>query len=468
MSIAHCQSAKDLEQNFFAKLSNIIQAQDLGGKQPVLAVAYSGGLDSSVLLHLACLYAKQFQVPLYAYHVNHGLSPNATRWEQHCAQTCARLEIPFRSKNVKVENQGQGIEAVARNLRYQALGELCHLDNVNLILLAHHLDDQAETMLMQLFRGTGLRGLAGMDEYNFAPKLLGLTKVAVARPLLHEAKRTLVDYAINSKLTNIEDESNLSTLFTRNVVRHQLMPIVEELFPNFSERLLRTSQHVREAQKLLDEVAGNDLENCGENNVLDLVKMAQLSVDRVNNLFRHWLVMNLVQLPSTAKIAEIQAQLWHARDDARVEIRHADYSICRYDRKIYLIDHRHINTQDGDLYYTWRGESEKYFPSLKGSLIFKESKTGVSSAFLKQAEMVIRHRQKGARLRLAKNRPSRDLKSHFQTAKIPFWQRENLPYIYINGQLFFVGLLGLDASFIETDESVEHDIRLQLIWQPDA
>lgn len=468
MSIAHCQSAKDLEQNFFAKLSNIIQAQDLGGKQPVLAVAYSGGLDSTVLLHLASIYAKQFQISLYAYHVNHGLSPNATQWEQHCAQICDRLGIPFRSKNVRVENQGQGIEVVARNLRYQALGELCDLDNVNLLFLAHHLDDQAETMLMQLFRGTGLRGLAGMDEYNFAPKLLGSTQLIVARPLLHETKQALVDYAGNSQLINIEDESNLSTLFTRNVVRHRLMPVIEELFPKFSERLLRTSQHMREAQSLLDEIASNDLKNCGEKNVLDLVKMAQLSTDRVNNLFRYWLAMNLVQLPSTAKISEIQTQLWHARDDARVEIRHAHYSICRYDHKIHLVDHRNLSTQDGDIQYIWCGETEKYFSSLKGTLIFSESKVGVSSEFLKQTQMTIRQRQKGARLRLAKNRPSRDLKSHFQTAKIPFWQRENLPYIYINEQLFFVGLLGLDAMFIETDESIENDIRLQLIWQPDT
>lgn len=468
MSIAHCQSAKDLEQNFFAKLLNIIQAQDLGGKQPVLAVAYSGGLDSTVLLHLASIYAKQFQIPLYAYHVNHGLSPNATQWEQHCAQICARLEIPFRSRNVRVENQGQGVEVVARNLRYQALGELCDLDKVNLLLLAHHLDDQAETMLMQLFRGTGLRGLAGMDEYNFAAKLLGSNQLVVARPLLREAKQTLVDYAANSQLINIEDESNFSTLFTRNVVRHQLIPVIEELFPKFSERLLRTSQHIREAQNLLDEIASNDLEKCGDNNVLDLVKMAQLSADRVNNLFRHWLVMNLVQLPSTAKIAEIQTQLWNARDDARVEIRHAHYSICRYDRKIHLIDHRTLGTQDGELQYTWRGEAEKYFPSLKGTLIFRESKTGVSSEFLKQTQMTIRQRQKGARLRLAKNRPSRDLKSHFQNAKIPFWRRENLPYIYIKEQLFFVGLLGLDARFIETDEPIRSGIRLQLIWQPDT
>jgi tRNA(Ile)-lysidine synthase len=133
-----------------------------------------------------------------------------------------------------------------------------------------------------------------------------------------------------------------------------------------------------------------------------------------------------------------------------------------------LIDHRTLCTQDGDLQYTWFGETEKYLPSLKGTLIFKESKTGVSSEFLKQTQMTIRQRQKGARLRLAKNRPSRDLKSHFQTAKIPFWQRENLPYIYINEQLFFVGLLGLDARFIETDEQIKGGIRLQLIWQPDT
>lgn len=469
MNDSHFHSAKELEQSFFAKLSSIIQSQALNCRQSGIAVAYSGGLDSTVLLALSSLFARQEKIPLFAYHVNHGLSPNAERWVDHCRAVCDSLKIPFRTEQVVFQNQGQGIEAIARSERYQALGRMCQRDEVKFLLIGHHLDDQAETMLMQLFRGTGLRGLAGMDECNFAPDLLGSPHILLIRPLLFVSKSAIQNYAKVKELSNVDDESNFDVCYTRNAVRHLLMPKIEEFYPGFSERLLRTSSHVRSAQRLLDEIAISDLQACEQDNALDLFFLRELTHDRLTNVFRHWLTINRVPLPSTSKITEMQFQLLNAREDARVAIRHGDFSICRYDKKIFLEKHNDVRLYQVEISFTWNGEEKRSFPELMGQLVFQESTIGIDAELLKQSVMTVRPRQIGARLRLAKNRPSRNLKSHFQTQRIPFWQREKLPYIYIQDQLFFVGLLGIDAAFLseKVNNSDLNGGKIQLTWEPD-
>lgn len=469
MSQSHSQSAEELKKRFFAKLTSIIQTQNLHCQTTGIAVAYSGGLDSTVLLALTSLYAQQEQIPVFAYHINHGISANALVWQKHCEDTCSKLGIPFRTDQVVIKNQGKGIESIARTERYQALGRLCKIDQVNFLLVAHHLDDQAETMLMQLFRGTGLRGLAGMDEFNFAPTLLNSPHILIGRPLLSESKNAIQIYANFNQLKNIEDESNADLVFTRNATRHLLMPKIEEVFPQFVQRLFRTSVHTRSAQRLLDELAATDLNACSENNVLDLTQLLALNADRISNVFRYWLSINHVQLPSTSKIAEIQDQLFNAREDARVTIHHGEHSICRYASKIYLLDQRLVSTHQADIEFQWSGEPSKYFSELKGTLIFQRGEVGVCVNILNEKTMVIRRRLGGERLRLAKNRPTRDMKSHFQSAKIPFWLREKLPFIYIDDQLFFVGLLGVDAAFL-VDEQTEPNgtsTKIELTWIPD-
>uniref|UniRef100_UPI00375172D8 tRNA lysidine(34) synthetase TilS n=1 Tax=Undibacterium sp. TaxID=1914977 RepID=UPI00375172D8 len=366
MSEQHLSSAKELEQSFFTKLTSIIQAQDLDCSQTGFAVAYSGGLDSTVLLALSLLYAQREQIPLFAYHVNHGISDNSSEWLGHCRAICGELQIPFRAEQVTLQNQGQGIEMVARTERYLALGRMCQRDQVKFLLVGHHLHDQAETMLMQLFRGTGLRGLAGMDECNFAPDLLGSSEILLGRPLLCESKETIQNYALVNRLTNVDDESNEDVCYTRNAVRHLLMPKIEEFYPGFSERLLRTSSHMRSAQRLLDEVAASDWQLCQQDNALDISLLRTLSHDRMINVFRHWLNIHRVQLPSTSKINEMQFQLLNARDDAKVAIRHGDFSICRYDHKIFLEDHKYTSDHQGELSFSWNGEEVRYFPELKG------------------------------------------------------------------------------------------------------
>lgn len=464
MSSSHLNSAKQLEQGFFARLAGIIESQVPACKQRGFAVAYSGGLDSTVLLKLAHRFAKQEKIPLYAFHIHHGLSPNADFWLQHCHEVCLDDGISFRASRVAVDSQGQGIESAARSLRYAALGQLCALDQIPLLLTAHHLDDQAETMLMQLLRGTGVRGLAGMDHFNHAASLLGNSDLLLARPLLLETKQTLLSYAQLHNFEHIEDESNTATCYTRNALRLLVMPEIEKIAPDFSERLLRTSEHVRSANRILDEVAEQDLALCRDGADLKIRVMSALSPDRLTNLFRYWLLKHGLQLPSSSKLREMQTQLFEAREDARVTVQHLSYVLYRYDDKISLIDMSRISNFVGTLGLQWTGEESHYFPELKGQLLFQYDEIGIDAEVLLNNKLEIRQRAGGERLRLGKLRPSRDMKSHFQSLRIPFWRREKLPYIYIDNRLLHVGLVGTDAAFLSESSSAT---KVRLSWLPD-
>lgn len=466
MSLAHSTSAKQFEQSFFARLTGIFESQVPSAKQNGFAVAYSGGLDSTVLLKLAQRFADQKNIPLFAFHVHHGLSPNADVWLQHCQSVCLDAGITFRFARVDVNRQGQGIESAARSLRYAALGKLCATDQVPVLLTAHHLDDQAETMLMQLLRGTGLRGLAGMDSFNYAPSLLENAELLLARPLLQEAKQSLLHYAQSHELAHIEDESNSHTCYTRNALRLLVMPEIEKIAPDFSGRLLRTSEHVRSANRILDEVAAQDLEHSLNGVELMLPALKTLSADRLSNVFRYWLQRQEIQLPSSAKLREIQTQLFDAREDARVTVSHLHYVLHRYDDKITLIDTNHISHYVGNLWIQWAGEESLYLSELKGRLVFQQvaGVDGIDPKVLLENQLEIRQRSGGERLRLGKSRPSRDMKSHFQSLRIPFWRREKLPYIYLGSNLLHVGLVGTDAAFLA--DSADSN-KIQLIWVPD-
>ncbi|MBI3712272.1 MAG: tRNA lysidine(34) synthetase TilS [Burkholderiales bacterium] len=464
MSSARSCDAHEIEAVFRASLESCIQTLTATSPLGRLAIAYSGGLDSSVLLSLAQRYCVQAQIPLFAYYINHGLSEHASDWQAHCARQCTLFNVPFKSRSVQVQNQGQGIESEARQQRYRALGALCQEDQVQILLTAHHSDDQAETMLMQLFRGTGLRGLAGMDQMNVAPDLLLAPSLAIARPLLTCSKAQLHDYAHAHQLECVHDESNTDTHFTRNALRLNVMPEIARIFPEFSERLQRTAAHMRSSIRLLDELAAQDLRDCSDQEGVLVQAVLELNQDRRQNLFRYWLLSHRVKLPSVSKLDEMCQQLLHARDDARIQIRHEHFLLSRYDGRLALIELRKCSEHHGEIHLRWQGEESLPLPQLKGRLLFVRGSQGIAEDTLLEANLVVRQRVPGARLRLAANRPSRDLKSHFQSARIPFWQREKLPYIYVDERLFFVGLLGIDAAFINTSPDTP---TIELRWVPD-
>jgi len=442
-----------------------------------LAIALSGGLDSSALLHLAHAWAREHGMALVALHVHHGLSQNADAWLAHCEQACAALGVPFEARRVTLEtNPKTGTEEAARKRRYAALGAMCAEHGARLLLTAHHQDDQAETVLLQLLRGSGTAGLSGMDGANSAPELLGNAELVMARPLLPVSRQQMETYVASHAIAHIHDESNDDARFARNALRHKVMPVLAQAFPGFQERFARSAQHAQSAQRLLTELAQQDLADSLDGDCLDLAKLRALSLDRNYNLLRHWFHVRGLRMPSTAWLVEMVAQLLEARADAQLLVTHPECHVRRYR------DRLHLTPKLGDLAgmrdksdidipglekpgqtFRWQGEASLAFPAYGGVLHFdpvEEGGQGIDSAWLQSQLLTIDFRQGGERLKLAHNRPTRSLKAHYQAFDVPAWERERLPLVCAAQQLLFAAGIGHDCHAL----SLLERSRVSLRW----
>lgn len=445
-----------------------------------LAVAFSGGLDSAVLLRLAAAYCAARALPLFAFHVHHGLSPNADAWLAHCEAAAAREDpaaragaaaakgsaaarwpgVAFAARRVTVAADGSGTEASARKARYAALGQLCLEHGVQLLLTAHHADDQAETVLLQLLRGSGPAGLSGMDAFNLAPTLLHTEAVMIARPLLAASRAELEAYAGSQALTWIEDESNADTRYARNALRHQVMPALAAAFPGYQSRIARAAAHARSSQHLLDDLAAQDLAACGADaRGLICARVRELSIDRANNLLRHWFRQHGYAMPSTAWLAEMRTQALDAVDDAQLKVTHPQCQVRRHRGHLYLVPHTPA-LPDERLPFRWQGEPWIAFPTFSGALHFDRAEQGIDPTWLQHAALTIGPRAGGERLKLAPNRPSRTLKQHYQALAVPTWDREHAPLIHVNGELVYAASVGLDCRHATARPGIV------LRWQP--
>lgn len=426
----------------------------MGGK---IAIALSGGLDSSVLLHLAHSYCQQHSIGLLAFHINHQISSNAQAWQDHCAEQCAALGIPFDTQSVTVGKGGSGVEAAARKLRYRALGKLCAKHGVTLMLTAHHLDDQAETVLLQLLRGSGTAGLSGMDAANSAANLLGNPNLVMARPLLPVSRAQLEAYAAEYKLSHIDDESNRDHRFARNALRHQVMPALAQVFPGFQERFARSAAHAQSAQRLLNELAEQDLAACLVDGCIEVAYLRSLSVDRSSNLLRHWFALRGLAMPSTAWLSEMLTQLVEAKHDAQLCVTHPECHVRRYRDRLHITprlpDLAGLRDEEVDPAtpghpFRWQGETELAFPAFGGTLHFDLADEGFDPDWLRAQALEIDFRKGGERLKLAPNRPTRAIKYHYQACNVPAWERERLPIVHAGKDLLFAAGVGMDCKHV--------------------
>jgi tRNA(Ile)-lysidine synthase len=451
----------------FAQAIQDLRAQHFPHSTPRIAVALSGGLDSMVLLRLAHAHGLQ----PHAFHVHHGLSPNADAWRDHCAAAAGELGIPFDWRAVAVTKGKSGIEAAARKQRYAALGDLCRAHGVEVLLTAHHLDDQAETVLLQLLRGSGPAGLSGMDAANRAPGLLGDDRLLVARPLLGVARADLERMAREEGIRWVEDESNSDPRYARNALRHHVMPALAAAFPGFQQRIARSSAHARSAQRLLDELGSQDLAACLAGDGLDLARVRALSRDRIDNLLRHWFATRRLAMPSTAWLAQMVTQILSARDDAQLLVEHPDVDVRRHRDHLYLVPRlpQLPGMRDPDdagiiekhaQGFRWNGEASIAFPDYGGVLHFDAAERGFDPAWLRGQDLEIDFRKGGERLRLAHNRPTRSLKMHYQASGIPAWARGRLPVVNAGFDLLFAAGLGMDCRHV-----TEGPGRVALRWE---
>lgn len=309
-------SRKPLSAELRADLLAFLKLHRLAGRHLLLGL--SGGLDSRVLLHLLVHARATMEFTLSAVHINHRISPQANDWAEFCAGICASDAVPFHVAEVDVpRDSGLGLEAAARAERYAVL-----LDSgADAVMLAHHRDDQAETLLLQLLRGAGVKGLAAMGEISFQQSAVSSQPKAILRPMLGVSRTKLLEYAQAHELQWIEDESNLDLAYDRNFLRHHILPELEKRFPACGRTMARSASHLAEAAALLEELAIEDAANVVFEGRLDLAAIKPLSSPRVSNLLRYWITEQSGLSLSTARIEDIRSQLLDSRIDARVAIK---------------------------------------------------------------------------------------------------------------------------------------------------
>lgn len=429
-------------------LGAILARVAVSGPALRIGIAFSGGLDSSVLLHLASQHAKAHNVALTAFHIHHGLSPHADNWMAHCAREAAACSVPMLSRNVSPgDGGGRGVEEAARIARYRALGELCRETGCSLLLTAHHQDDQAETVLLQLLRGAGLPGLSGMAQFQPSHDLLG-DGVALGRPLLGLRRAELETFGRQAGLSHVTDESNADPRYRRNALRQDVAPVLERHFPGFAPLVARSAGHVQSAQALLQELAEIDLAACRAADwsaPLYVPALQTLSARRADNLLRHWLYRNRVQLPSASRLEEIRSQMLGAAGDMHPFFDFGPMTLRRIGSRLEL--HPRVGTPpEAPVALHWQGESELPVPAWRGRLVLEPTDgLGISREELQRHRLMLHPRTGQERLKVAANRPSRSLKALYQEADIAPWRRLWSPLLYLNGALVFVAGLGMDV-----------------------
>ena len=412
-----------------------------------ILVGLSGGVDSVVLLHLLHELAARYSWQLSALHVHHGISRNADAWAKFCAGLCERRRIPFQVEHVDIAPlRSHGIEAAARKLRIAAF----YRQPCDFVALAHHADDQAETLLLQLLRGAGVRGASAMP---VLARRAGFP--ALLRPLLHCSRKEILDYAAAHGLQWIEDESNSNDSYPRNFLRHRVMPLLEQHFPAYRDTLGRSAQHFAEAGDLLDELASQDAGQAMDGNTMQLDTLRELSPARAKNLLRYFLHAQGAPMPQSVHLEEMLRQLCDARQDAAVDIRCGDHQIRRYRDKVYLLPA--ATGFDHDFALPWQGEAILEWPPLATRLHFSHTTgAGVSLQKLQRAPLTLRLRKGSETLRPHPAASKRTLKNLLQQYHIPPWQRERLPLLYCGEELVCVAGLAIDAGYqaLENEDGV--------------
>ena len=435
-----------------------------------LVAGLSGGIDSIVLLDLLHRASRRAGFELAAIHVNHRINPAAGKWASFCRAFCRARGIPLLVKAVEVK-RGNSLEAAARAARYAVFSAV----KCNVIALAHNQDDQAETLLLQLLRGTGVKGASAMPEYRAEDSRSRIERSAinarsrrrpvagmpaVLRPLLDVPRSEILEYAKSRKLSWIEDDSNTNIAFDRNYLRHRVLPIIAERYPAYRRTLARASRHFAEAADLLDACAARD---AGEGDALDLARLRGLSVARGKNVLRHFLARCGVLMPNTRKIEELARQLMRVGVGASIRLTTGAHDLRCHGGKLHVV--ASMTAVSAPAAVQWHGEKRLPLTAFGGTLMMKPARgKGISLQKISGKNVSVRARAGGERLRLAANRPSRTLKNLWQEAGTPLWLRENAPLLFANDELVYVAGLGVDAAFC----AVAGEVSVLPDWLPQS
>jgi tRNA(Ile)-lysidine synthase len=392
-------------------------------------------VDSAVLLDLLVRDSKREPRTVSAVHVHHGLSPNADRWAQACERFCAERGVALDVVRVNVDRRAKaGLEAAAREARYAVYAKR----HEPFVALAHHLDDQAETVLLQLLRGTGLKGVAAMPPM----RPLAGSKVTIYRPLIALSRDAIMEYARGARLTWVDDESNASVVHDRNYLRHEIAPRLEGRFPGWRESFGRFARHASEADGLLAAQAALD----GAGNRGTLTLSAGLPAARRANALRNFLAAQALAMPTERRLAEMARQLYDARDDARVRVEHDGAIITRH-RGAALVER--LAARAGDSWRVeWHGEKRLDLGEGRGHVQFTSAKgTGIDATLIDEGEWSFMPRRGGEKIRISTKGRTRTLKNLLQEHSVPALRRDHLPLLFRGSELVWVPGVGIATQF---------------------
>ena len=382
---------------------------NLSHKDPFLTdkkivVALSGGIDSAVLLHyLNKHYPNQVRV----IHCNHHISDHANDWEDFSKKLCEKLNLDIDVLDLDIP-QSNNLEEAARVKRYESLKASINIDEI--ICTAHHQNDQAETLLIQLLRGSGSRGLSAM------PKLKTFGKGRLYRPFIDIEKSEIKDYAIENHLDWVEDDSNNDEKFTRNFLRHNILPQLEKLYPHVHKNIARASKHQSELSKISDDLAILDIESLGllKNNRLQSDLLKKMDEYRLKNDLRYHLNQLNFRSPSE-KVLKQMIQLVRAKEDSVPVVSWSHYEVRRYQDELYFLDLSQSEDKDSCPFY---------------------------EEFSSHPKFSIGYREDGLRVKFPGKKHSQSLKKVLQEKQIPTWERDKLRMYYVDGNLVAMEQVG--------------------------
>jgi tRNA(Ile)-lysidine synthase len=421
---------------------------DLGGERQRFYIGYSGGVDSHVLLH-CCASIIQLKGRITAVYVHHGLQAEAESWAKHCEKTANDLGVEFLALRVNAKAApGESPEEAARNARYAALKSLMNADDV--LLLAQHREDQLETVLLQLFRGSGLRGLSGMPErQDFGAGVM-------LRPLLDTPKQTISDYAQAHQLSWVEDPSNQSNDYDRNFLRNAVVPLLKQRWPGLDKTVSRSAKHCADAQVLVDEVADElfDAVFNQADKTLCISRLLEHHGHQQQLIIRHWFRHRGLKMPSQSFVGRILNEVVAATGHRDPVLSGQGYSIRRYRDKLHCLTNL-SGTEKPGIKQTLQAPQSRIWPdgqasiniTNKQTLAYKLSSKGILLEQWQSANVEVRFRQGGEKIRLPGRDGHHSLKNLFQEAGTPPWERDVMPLIYLDGKLAAVGDLWISAAF---------------------
>jgi tRNA(Ile)-lysidine synthase len=423
-----------------------------------LKVAYSGGLDSHVLLHTLSVLRADHHFSLSAIHIDHDLQSASAEWGRHCSRICAALDIQYVVKRVRVEGVAEeGLEAAARRARYVALAAA--LEPGDILLTAHHGDDQAETVLLQLLRGAGVTGLAAM------PTQAALGPGQIVRPLLGFSRAALHAYAQEHQLAWIEDPSNQESHLRRSYLRTEILPRLARHWPAHARLLARTARHAAEAMGLLDEVAETDLVACRHAvphspQELSIKALLTLSTARQRNLLRYWLRRQGFLAPATSQLEEVLAQVQTAPRSQQARVCWPGTEVWRYRDLLVAMPAQH--SPDPALDVVWDLRAPLDLPGIGCLHAVPIRGQGLSCARLNGKSLHIRLRSGGEMLMLAGHGHHHVLKKLLQAEGVPPWLRARLPLFYMDHELAAVADRWVCAPYLAGDG----EEGLKIVWEP--